>query len=326
MKTQFGPYRILSLSGGGFKGLYTAEVLAQLEYRLGRPLCECFDLVAGTSVGGILALGVAAGVPAAALAKQIREAGPRIFGGGRPPPQTTINRLTTLLGNLRSTKYAADELRVAIAAMIGETTTWADLKTDLLVTAVSLLSGSPQIFSSYTLPKIARDAPLIQVALATSAAPTYFPTAMVGSSSYVDGGLAANAPDLVALIETETTIGIARERLCIVAVGTTKPIMGDASLSAEARGIADWRYGRKIVDLVLTSQVRLTRDLTAKLLEDRYWVLDREISHEQALKLDFDSASVDASDLLCALAQETIDQAHFPPWLMATQKAIGLRQ
>ena len=54
-------FQILSLSGGGFLGLYTAAMLAELEERSGKPLNQCFDLIAGTSIGGIIALGLAAG-------------------------------------------------------------------------------------------------------------------------------------------------------------------------------------------------------------------------------------------------------------------------
>lgn len=68
-----------SLSGGGYRGLFTATVLAAAERVGGRKLASCFDMIAGTSIGGILAIGIACGVPATDLAALIREHGTSIF-------------------------------------------------------------------------------------------------------------------------------------------------------------------------------------------------------------------------------------------------------
>ena len=67
------PIQILSLSGGGYLGLYTAAVLAAIEERIKAPLATRFDLIAGTSVGGIIALGIANEVPAADIKKAFEE-------------------------------------------------------------------------------------------------------------------------------------------------------------------------------------------------------------------------------------------------------------
>ena len=73
------PLHVLALSGGGYRGLYTATVLAELEQAMGRPMASHFDLICGTSVGGMLALGLAAEIPATELKRLFEEQGRRIF-------------------------------------------------------------------------------------------------------------------------------------------------------------------------------------------------------------------------------------------------------
>ena len=85
-------FQILSLSGGGFLGLYTVSVLAELERQVRRPIASCFDLLAGTSVGGIIALGLAAERPASDIKHAFESYGTRIFSD-RPAPTTWLENL-----------------------------------------------------------------------------------------------------------------------------------------------------------------------------------------------------------------------------------------
>ena len=78
--TDIPTYHVLALSGGGYRGLYTATVLAELEAVLGRPIASHFDLICGTSAGGMLALGLAAEIPASELKALFEDEGGRIFG------------------------------------------------------------------------------------------------------------------------------------------------------------------------------------------------------------------------------------------------------
>src|SRR5262249_38669774 len=76
-------FQILALSGGGFQGLYTAQVIADLEEHSGKPFASYFDLIAGTSVGGILALALALEIPAARIVTLFEKNGPMIFSRRR---------------------------------------------------------------------------------------------------------------------------------------------------------------------------------------------------------------------------------------------------
>src|ERR1700694_4458219 len=109
--SQAQSFQILALSGGGFLGLYTAEVLTRLERQADRPLGQCFDLIAGTSVGGILAIGLALEVPAQRMRDVFKANGERIFSSRPRPRWGWLDARRSLL----SPKYDGTELRRAIA-------------------------------------------------------------------------------------------------------------------------------------------------------------------------------------------------------------------
>jgi patatin-like phospholipase/acyl hydrolase len=71
--------RILTIDGGGIKGVFPAAFLATLENELGAPIGDYFDLIAGTSTGGIIAMGLGLGLTARELHGLYRDAGRRIF-------------------------------------------------------------------------------------------------------------------------------------------------------------------------------------------------------------------------------------------------------
>ncbi|AZO34026.1 MAG: hypothetical protein EOS76_06855 [Mesorhizobium sp.] len=78
------PFQILALSGGGYRGLFSTHIFSKLEEQAGRPIGECFDLIAGTSIGGIIAIGLALGKPAKEIRDVFEEKGEDIFTRGEP--------------------------------------------------------------------------------------------------------------------------------------------------------------------------------------------------------------------------------------------------
>tara|TARA_R110000868_G_scaffold397713_1_gene670551 strand:- start:22794 stop:23678 length:885 start_codon:yes stop_codon:yes gene_type:complete len=294
--------------------------LAWLEEQLKRPLHECFDLIAGTSIGGILAIGVATGKPTSDLLVAFSKHGPKIFGKDRKP-KGKIKKYGEQARKIMSARYSQEPLRAAIIDMIGEDATWNDLKTKLLVPAVCLQSGGPQFFRSYKIANDIKKSTLTELALATSAAPTYFPTSIVGARSFVDGGLVANAPDVAAIIDAEKMIGASRDRIHVLAVGTTHPQLGEALVELENRGIYDWEGGAKVVDLTLSSQEALTREMAETLLgSKRYFYIDQAQSTDQQAEIALDCASPQATASLNALAANTIDNLSVPTWLKSISK------
>lgn len=203
--------KILSIDGGGIRGIVPAIVLAEIERRTGRPIAKLFDLVAGTSTGGILALGLAIPktpgaplYPAQDLAKMYECEGCRIFS--RSPVRTLL-----ACGNVTLKKYSAHGIEQVLENYFGDARL-RDAVTDVLVTSYEIERRFPFFFKSRnarTRPDY--DFPARNVARATSAAPTYFEPMklLTGTTDHhytlIDGGVFANNPAACALVEARTT-------------------------------------------------------------------------------------------------------------------------
>lgn len=210
-------YRVLSIDGGGIRGIIPAMGLAALEAEAGRPVHELFDLVAGTSTGGILALGLTCRHPdhptrprytAADLVRLYTEHGPAIFRrrGLRAVPGIG------LVSDLFEEKYPADALESMLAGYFGDARL-RDALVDVIVPAYEIERRVPFFFKS----RRARvdddyDYPIRDVARATAAAPTFFEPHRIDVAgdyySLVDGGVFANNPTMCAIAEA---MAVARE-------------------------------------------------------------------------------------------------------------------
>lgn len=299
--------QILSLSGGGFRGVYTALVLEALETQARRPLGDIFDVMAGTSIGAWIAAALALQIPANKIRAAILEHGPvifnRSFGRGRVPL-----RIHNPLRFLYRPRYAKEPLRDAIGTLFSEHqwTPLSSISAPLVISAVDIATSTPSIFLSGGLAgKYASDLPLCDALLATSAAPTYFPVHHVGSRSFVDGGLIANAPDLVVVTETVRHLGTRLEDIRVLSVGTaaSRPAI---SLNTRSPGLVTWLLNRRIVLLTLSAQEQLAVEQSAVLLRDRYLRLDLCLEETQTVDLSLDSVTDSSIKALQQAASETI--------------------
>ncbi|GFK94765.1 hypothetical protein NNJEOMEG_02612 [Fundidesulfovibrio magnetotacticus] len=191
--------RILSIDGGGMRGLIPATILATMERLAGKPIGHLVDLVAGTSTGGIIAAAVAAGIPMERVRRLYREQGREIFA-------RDIGHVIDSLGGLADEKYPATGLDRCLGALFQDRKL-SDASTELLVTATTL-SGAPMMFKRRKARRDqAEDFLLTDVCRATSAAPTYFPPAEISDLAQArthylaDGGLVANNPAMCAVAE-----------------------------------------------------------------------------------------------------------------------------
>jgi predicted acylesterase/phospholipase RssA len=178
--------RILTIDGGGVRGIIPAVLLAALERQTGRPARETFDFVAGTSTGALLTAGIAAGIPADTLAALYATRSPRLLR--RIPVVSTLRRIVT--GSQYDTGALHDEIRRELEAA-GD---WRlnDAPIDLLVTAKRLSDGMPWYFVRDNAANSCRAGGfrLADAVTASAAAPTYFapwPVAPIGE--LIDGGI-----------------------------------------------------------------------------------------------------------------------------------------
>ena len=229
--------RVLAIDGGGIRGLIPALVLADLERRTGRRTAQLFDLVAGTSTGGILAcaLTIPAARPAAELVRLYRERGPDIFR------RSLWQRVTSAEG-LIDEKHDARELVRALRDELGDARL-SEATTGVLVTAYDLAGRQPHFFKSW---RPERDAAMVDVAHATAAAPTYFEPVALGDRSLVDGGVFATNPAMCAYAEARRLRP--GEECFVVSLGTgehTQPIPHER---AAGWGLVEWV--RPLIDVV----------------------------------------------------------------------------
>jgi patatin-like phospholipase/acyl hydrolase len=263
--------RILSIDGGGIRGVIPATVLAALEDRTGRPVSALFDLIAGTSTGGILALALTApggdGRPrwrAAEVLDLYRREGPAIFS------RSLRKRITSADGYLDE-RYDNAGLRAALERYLGATTVDQALAR-VLVTAYDLVERRPRFFKSWR-PEDAGVA-MALAAEATSAAPTYFEPVLVDGAPLIDGGVFAGNPAMCAYAEAKRLDPAADVVLLSLGTGAqTRPIP-----YARARGWGMLEWARPIVDVVLDGSSDAVDDQLDQLLGARHLRLQAELT------------------------------------------------
>ena len=239
-------FRILSLDGGGIRGAFTAAFLYRLERQIGYPISDYFDLIAGTSTGGIIALALCLGEPAEKIRNLYRDSGPAMFSPRKSDDLSRWQRLCAKAAKrkfrsldeatLYRSKYTSDALRELLIGVFGTRTLEDARASRALIPAVNLTTGRTIVFKTPHQPKFIRDRyfAAVDVALATSAAPTFFPQARIGSgSAYADGGLWANNPAMLAYAEAVRIHGVAKredldprfgmEEIHMISVGTGEP-------------------------------------------------------------------------------------------------------
>ena len=194
-------FQILSLSGGGYRGLYTAAVLAAIEKHSKQPIGSFFEIIAGTSIGGIVALAAAFEVEMEKVVKVFETDGPTIFP--QRPAGNFLKKCRNVICDFSRPPYSPEPLRKVLETLFGKNVKLGDAKHPILLPAINLTQGTPQVFKTRHHENFVRDwqFDLVDIALATSAAPTFFPPARLANSLYADGGLVANSPDLVAFHE-----------------------------------------------------------------------------------------------------------------------------
>lgn len=296
-------FQILALSGGGFRGLYTAKVLAKLEQRAKKPLADIFDLIAGTSVGSIIASGLALKIPADEIAHSFETHGKCIF---KPP----------FLGFVRqwiSAKYAQDPLRNSIIKILGAenvSVSLNEIDAPLLITAVSQTLAETVPMASRGFASIkASNQLLLDAILSSSAAPGYFPPHTVGNEVFVDGGLVANAPELVAVTQALSMTAADIKNLHVLSIGTVGNRKNDQHRHPGSPGIVKWMMSRGLFQLTLSAQERMAVEQCSSLLDDRYCRLDQVPTDEQSRFLGLDIANDSACKILTSLAEDTVNSA-----------------
>jgi len=295
-------FKILSLDGGGMKGLYAARILQEFEAAYG-PVHRYFHMICGTSTGGILALALSTGIPAATIVQFYERYGPKIF-----PYQRPWWRLLHMFKQLviRS-KYSDRQLRAALEDVFGERKV-KDCHTIVLVPATNITTGEPTVFKSNHTARHPRDmeAKLVEVALATAAAPTFFPVASVQvlpGEQFVDGGLWANNPALVGIQEaSDYYFNKGYERIGLLSIPTAHERTQMERTTNTRLSFLKWRD--KLISMMIDAQSKAVENhirllLKSGLLKLDYLRLpDMLLSAEEREQIELDLASPRALHVL----------------------------
>lgn len=215
------PFRILSIDGGGIKGLFPTSVLTAFERNLlgGRSAGEHFDLITGTSTGGIIALGLALGLPASRILEFYQSHGAKIF-----PPITGFlagpRRAWRGLSQISRYTYSRAPLKAALTdvfgdALLGEATR------RVCIPAFDGAYGEVHVFKTPHHPDFQRDwkERVVDVAMATAAAPTFFSVFKNQGRLFADGGVWANNPIMIGLVDALSAIDLQRRDVHILSLG-----------------------------------------------------------------------------------------------------------
>ena len=238
--------RILSIDGGGYLGLATAAFIDGVERHFKTTLHDEFELFCGTSTGAIIALAIASGMSGRDIVDMYKALGEKVFKARRDVP-LYARRFPRLF----RAKYALEPLQAALDSAWG-TRTLGDLLASgkkVLITSYSVSAGQARIFktdhsSQLSLHNRYRVA---DVALASAAAPTYFPLACVVDPAtglpemFCDGGVVANHPALLGFAEAVFELKIAPRDVKVLSVSTPRTDLAAPSTGSFDRGLYGWR-------------------------------------------------------------------------------------
>ncbi|WP_345973007.1 CBASS cGAMP-activated phospholipase [Sulfurimonas diazotrophicus] len=308
-------FRILVLDGGGLRGTFTAAVLAKWDDMIksggGNDLIKHFDLVAGTSTGAILAIGLSLGLTPAEILDFYKEKGSSIFPKNRK------------LRHWLKSKHESATLRDMLKDVFGDKTLSHDSCCRLVIPTVRALHGKAEVITTaHSEDRTAfRDITAVEAALASSAAPTYFDEATyegpITIEKFIDGGIWANNPILPALAEAVRYLNIPMDRIDVLSIGT----MSHEIDFTESLGKGKFGWAEDSTDLFFSAQEHAASIMADGFLGPAHHLrINQQASSE--IKLDDAEAIAELTsrgndigkDSFVAVRSRFFDGTHVPDW------------
>jgi len=297
------PYRILSIDGGGVRGIISAIWLAKLEAQLNGPLYKHFDLIAGSSTGSFIACAIASGASAESMVELYRQHSRTVFPPVGNRAWDTAKRIFTLRPS--GPRYSDAGLQSVLQNLFGETL-FSELKVPTMVTTYNLLNRRILMLKSWR--EAHQDLPVWAVCKASASAPTYFPAHVmrigVADLPLADGALVAGNPATAALAEAlrynrEQQTGIGIENLIMASFGSGQSTRHISITDSQRWG--PWEWSRPIADILLDGSSQAGSYVCKQLLQpDAYFRLQTRLNG--ALD-DIDAATTENINALASVAQ-----------------------
>ncbi len=275
-------FRILSLDGGGIRGVMPARILQKVEQQLGSPLKDHFDLIAGTSTGSILAVGIALGKSPEELLNLYLEKGLQIF-----PYQSLFSpkRLPLIFQyGLSAPKFSDEGLIKALKDQFGEKKL-TDITPEpeklidslkVLIPSYDTIGRNPVVFKSWFHERWYAKVPLWEICLSSASAPTYFPAHRIEQDgqvySLIDGGVCANNPVSCAVAEgirllrdsSDRPLGDLIDQIKVISIGTGDPASAIPWEKVRGWGLVQW--GLRIADVFMDAPPDIHRYVAEQIM------------------------------------------------------------
>ncbi len=265
-------FRILSLDGGGTRGIYSAQILAKMEKSFDTQIKDCFNLIAGTSTGSIIAGAAAIGIPMKKIVQLFEAEGPRIF------------RKKWYRHPWIRSKYLEKSLHKVLDKYFSSVTL-GGISKPLMIMSTNLSTGEVYVFKSEYLKQLGlpycRDPHVLlrDAILASCAAPTFFDPVKVDDTLLTDGGLWANNPSIVSLTEAISKFkkNIDQIRMLSIGTGSSKNIYTQKRNWGFLTG---WER-KKIILYILAMQSQASKNMVQLLLKENYLRVDPLIENSE---------------------------------------------
>ena len=274
-------FHILTIDGGGFRGAYAAHVLYRIEEVFKINWQKDFNLIAGTSTGSIIAAGLASGMSASEISNFYKQHGKEIFQK-RPWGWKGIF----------ASKYSSERLKELLDNIFGDLTL-SEISIPLIIPSTDIGNGRVHIFKSQYHEEFNRDKDVrvADAVLASCSAPTYFNPHNVSHYMLADGGLWANNPSLVAVIDARRRLGVPFEELKVFSVGTGTTNTFYSQKINWLKKIIGWgfatRWGRtKFIDMIFNLQSQTASNMLGLILDQKQQVLPINFKSDSGLPLD----------------------------------------
>ena len=263
------PFRILSIDGGGIRGIYPACILWHMEKRLEIDLFKTFDMIAGTSTGSIIAAGIAVEMSPADIVKMYKEYGAKIF----------MKKRNFLYSVMCDSRYEAQYLDDVLSDVFHDMRL-GSIKKPLLIPATDISNGCVHVLKSGYSDDFTRDTDVLvkDAILASCSAPIYFDPHKLDDYLLADGGLWANNPALAAVIEAQKHFGIDQNDIQILSIGTGHSKIIYSENTSRKWGLINGWKREEFIKFIFSLQSQSTVNY-----------LDLLLRPEQIKRIDFES-------------------------------------
>jgi hypothetical protein len=272
-------FRILSIDGGGIRGVYPAHILKCVEEKLGINLLESFDMIAGTSTGSIIAAGIASDIRASAMVNMYKTHGADIFK--KKKSRIPFKKQSTATQFMLASTYDSVSLSDVLKGVFNDRTL-GEISKPLILPATDVGNGGVHVFKSAYDPKFVRDisVKIRDAVLASCSAPTFFDPHRVDEYLLSDGGLWANNPALAAVIDAQKRLGVMYDDMQVLSIGTGHSKVAYGLNHDGGWGfVTGWKH-KEFINFMLSLQSQSALNY-----------LKLHLKPEQILRIDFESDS-----------------------------------